>query len=712
MVGLPVPGMQPAQPMGMGALGGAMVQSVSAMQAQVAASFQAEQAKPVIQGLGGHVKAFFTIAQAAKLTVEVQMLEALYARRGEYTPEKKSAITLAGQPLIYMMLPSVKMRQAESLLRDALIGSGTEKPWTIKPTPEPELPSAEVQKIFASVTQEVEQAINSGLEPTLEDIRQRLQAAKVQLQERLREEAMARAERMESKMEDQLIEGGFNEAFNEFITDLTTFKTAFIAGPIIRNKPKLTWGPDNQPVVTKALKLEWERVDPFDMYPAPWARSIGEGPMIRKHRLSRDKLSAMIGVDGYSEPAIRSVLEMYSTSGLSDWLSIDSQKATAEGKNSLAATQETGLIDALQYWGSVSGKLLREWGMTPAQVPDLSKEYEVEAWTVGPHVIKAVLNADPLARRPYYATSYESIPGSVWGNSVYDLMRDCADMCNATARSLAANLGIASGPQVDINMDRIAPGTDVTQMYPWKIWPTTSDPMGGTQKAINFFQPDSRAAELMGVFEKFSGLADEYTGIPRYTVGAESAGGAGRTASGMSMMLGNASKIIKAVVGGVDSRILTPALERLYYYNMRYGTDPDTKGDVNMVARGAMSLQAKDAAQVRRAEFMQATMNPVDLQIMGLEGRGELLRAAAATLDMNPSKIVPPMAVLKDRQRIVQMQQQQAALAGQAPAGAQPAQGPAPAAGNGQALMAPGGGAGAPVTDNFSPQPQPAGASA
>ena len=46
----------------------------------------------------------------------------------------------------------------------------------------------------------------------------------------------------------------------------------------------------------------------------------------------------------------------------------------------------------------------------------------------------------------------------------------------------------------------------------------------------------------MAVFEKFSQLADEYTGIPRYMAGIEGASGAGRTASGMSMLMGNAGR--------------------------------------------------------------------------------------------------------------------------------------------------------------------------
>lgn len=692
-------------------------QSLASMKAQqtrsIEAELQAQQAAPVITGLAGHIRSFFTQADTARLDVQNKMIEAMYARRGEYMADKRALIIAQGQPEIYMMLPSVKMRQAESLLRDVSVGAGTEKPWTLAPTPVPDLPHEEVQKIREAVTSEVEQALAQGLEVTLQDVRDRLQAAKTELIERTREEADVRCKRMEDKMEDQLQEGGFAEAFDQFLTDLTTFKAAFIVGPIIRKKPRLTWGPDGQPVTTMENVMEWERADPFDMYPAPWARSIDDGsPLIRKHRLTRSALNAMIGVEGYSEAAIRKVLEMYGVGGLSDHNQVDSQKARAEGKLMTAVTAQSGLIDALQYWGSVSGAMLRSWGMTEEQVPDAAKEYEVEAWCVGSFVIKAVLNADPLARRPVYSNCYERIPGSVWGNSVYDLMRDCADVCNSSARALCANLGISSGPQVDVNMDRLAPGQQVQAMSPWQIWQTISDPMGSTSKAVNFFQPQSNAAELMQVFAKFSDLADEYTGIPKYTVGAEAAGGAGRTASGMSMMLGNASKIIKSVVGNNDNRVFLPLLERMYYFNMRYATDPDLKGDVRCVPRGALSLQTKETMQQRNNELLAATNNPTDLEIIGFEGRAELLRTAVMGLGGNPSKVVPPVAVLKDRQKLVQMQQAQAAAAGQGPeantaGGSQPAPGgPAVAAGNGQALMAPGGQPGAPVTDTFSPQPQ------
>jgi hypothetical protein len=513
----------------------------------------------------------------------------------------------------------------------------------------------------------------------------------------LMEEARRKCERMEQKMEDQQIEGGFLQAMDQFITDLATFKTAFLAGPIVRKKPKLSWSPTGEMLTEDALVVEWERIDPLDVYPARYARTLRDGPLIVKRRLSRMNLSQMIGVEGYSEAGIRAVLERFGDTGFMQWLSIDSQRSHAEGKDAVTTT-EAGMIDALQFWGSASGRMLLDWGLGAEQIPDPAKEYLIEAWKIGPYVIKAVLNADPLGRRPVYGTSFQNVPGSVWGNSPYDLMRDCQDMCNAAARSLAANLGIASGPQVAILTNRLPSGEDVTEMFPWKIWQFESDPMGTTAAPIQFFQPQSHANELMTVYERFSVLADEYTGIPRYMAGFnEGSGGAGRTASGMSMMIGNASKIIKQVVGNIDTNVLTPLLEGQYYYNMRYGDDPDLKGDVMIVARGAMSMATKETAQVRMNEFLQVALtSPVVQQIIGMEGVAELLRPTVKRLDVNPDKVVPTLAVIRQKAAVAAMQQM--LMAQQGPPG-QPGQGGSPEKPDtGEKLQN-----GAPTTDNFSP---------
>jgi hypothetical protein len=452
--------------------------------------------------------------------------------------------------------------------------------------------------------------------------------------------------------------------------------------------------------VKDELVLEWERVDPFNLYPAADATNIDDGYLIERHKLHRSDLQALIGVEGYSDGAIRAVLEEYGKGGLRDWIYVDMNKAAAEGKSTMGVQQNPSeLIDALQFWGSVQGQLLRDWGLQEEDVPDPLMDYPIEGWVIGNWVIKAVVNPDPLGRKPYFKASYEEVPGAFWGNSVADLCRDTQDICNAAARSLVNNMSISSGPQVVYNIDRLPQGENITQMYPWKVWQVTSDPLAGSAPPMQFYQPSSLASELMAVYEKFATLADEYTGIPRYMSGDSPAGGAGRTASGMSMLMSNAGKAIKQVIANIDESVISPVIERLYYYNMRYGDDPDLKGDINIIARGATSLVVKEQAQVRQNQFLQvALQSPIVQQVIGMEGIAELLRQSAKTLDLNPDHIVPPIEILK--QRMAQQQQiaaqQQMMLNqqnGQAQAGGTP-----PAQSGGAQLQN-----GAPVTNNFAP---------
>lgn len=636
--------------------------------------------QPIISSLSSHVRKHWEQAKTAKLDVEREMVNAMRAKRGQYSPEMLAQLNSQGSSLIYMMLFATKARQAKALLGDVLLGSKDDKPWTLTPTPDPQIPPEVTQAILSAAMEVVAQAEMSGVPMSQEEVRQGLRDVKDQITAAIVEEARIRAARAEVKVEDMLAEGGFIDALDQFLDDLPVYKTAFIKGPVIRKCGELKWTPQadgtSMPEVTEVMKPHYERVDPLNIYPSSWSRTVQDGYLIERHRLSPGSVSDLIGVEGYNEDAIKQVLDAYGAGGLHEWLQVDSDRALAEQRSRTNLQSDSDLIDALQYWGEVPGKLLVEWGMDEEEVPDQSKVYNVELWLIGSWVIKAALNVDPLHRRPYFGGSYEMLPGAFWGNSVYDTMRDCEDMCNAAARSLANNMGISSGPQVWVNTDRLPSGENITTLYPWKIWQTTSDPMGGTQAPIGFFQPTSNAQELMAVFDKFSTLADEVTGIPRYMAGiGGGAGEAGRTASGMSMMIGNANKTIKKTVQAIDFKVIGPAVESAYEFQMRYSADPDIKGDLNVVARGASSLVAKDAAAVRRSEFLQATMNPVDMQIIGPEGRAEILREAAKNLDMNTDRIVPPSSVIKLKMKMAAMAQQQAAEQAQLDAAQQPAPG-------------------------------------
>jgi hypothetical protein len=629
----------------------------------------AVQNTPVIQGLASHVRTRWESSRTGKRDLEERMLQCLRQRNGEYDPDKLQEITEQGGSDIYINLTSVKCRAATSWLRDTLLGTGQDKPWAISGTPNPTMPPEILEELKARLSNELMIHIQQGgQQPTPSELRTMALQMKDEADRELREESEDRVHRMSRKMEDQLQEGGWHQAFNEFLDDIVTFPYAVLKGPIKRRRKTLKW--ENGALVpTEEIRNEWERVDPFMMYWAPWSWSLGDGYVIERHRLTADDLQALIGVPGYNDDAIRTILNDFATMGMKQWLWTDASKAQAEGKYVTEAIISGDLVDALQLWDSVKGSLLLEWGLTAKEIPDPALSYPCEVWLIGSVVIRAVLNYDPLGRTPYYLTSYENLPGSVDGKGVTDLCRDSQNMVNASARALANNMGISSGPQVGVNISRLPAGEDITDMHPWKIWQFQASDYGDNSPPISFYQPNSNANELMAVFEKFSARADEDTMIPRYMTG-ENTPGAGRTSSGLSMLISNAGKGIKQVISNIDKNVITPAIERLYQDNLRYSDDPDLIGDVNIVATGASSLVIKESEAVRRNEFLQLVLNsPVAQQIVGMNGTAELLRDSAKNLSGNVDRIVPDRkelaVVQQQQQQIVQLQEQLAQIMGE-----------------------------------------------
>lgn len=644
------------------------IRTASQLEEDAKRESEAQNNQPVIQGLAAHVRKRWETLRDAKRTLEERMQANLRRRRLEYSPEKLSEIKKFGGSTIYMGIASTKCRAATSWLRDSLLGSGADKPWSLDATPVPDLPPEVMAQLQQGLTQELFAAYQQGAEvPDEAQLRQMASEMKDTAMRQLKEEAERRMDRMEKKMEDQLAEGGFIGGLSEFLDDLTTFPIAVLKGPVVRKRKTMEWAGGGL-VVTETLRPEWERVDPFMFYWAPWVNHINDGPVIERHKLTADDLQALIGVEGYSEEAIRAVLAEWGSSSCgSNWLWEDTLQRDAEGKHDPHESERVDTVEALQLWDSIPGKLLIEWGLSESEIDDPLLHYSCEVWMIGSRVIKAVLNYDLLKRKPYFVTAYEKIPGKVDGNSVVDLVADVEDMCNAAARSLANNMGISSGPMVGVNISRLPAGEDVTTLHPWKIWQFVASDYNDGSPPLSFFQPNSNAHELLGVYERFAAMADEVSGIPRYMTG-EHVPGAGRTSSGLSMLISNAGKSIKQVINNIDKDVITPVIERLYQYNQRYSQDPELIGDVHCVAKGAMSLVIKEAEQVRRNEFLQiALQNPMAQQIMGMGGIAELLRDSAKNLSGNVDRIVPDRKYIGNleqaMQQIQQMQQQMAQMA-------------------------------------------------
>lgn len=633
----------------------------SEQDAAVRAEADKRQSDPLILGLAAYLRVCWDAAEQAKKPIETAMLKALRQRNGQYEEDKLQAIRQQGGSQIYMMITEVKCRAAESWLRDILMDTGT-PPWDIQPTPMPDLPPMSQQVINDCLAGKVTQWITEyGAAPKPYEIAELKEVVAQELRYKVLQEAQRRADRMKQKIADQFTEGGFAEAFNEFITDLVTYPAAVIKGPVVRRQRKLSWKQDaagkTQAVTDEVLAPEFERVDPFRIYPEPGLSRIKDGYLFQHHPLSRSELADLIGCPGYDDASIRAVL----ADGTSkSWIgvSIEYDKAEQERRHALAQ-RPTDVYDALEFWGKVSGKMLLDWGMTDQEVPDDAREYDANVWVVGDRVIKAILNYDPLGEKPYAFTSFIRNPGALWGKGIPEIIEDLQNICNAAARSLVNNMGIASGPQVEVNLERVPPNEDITQIYPWRIWQVLNDPLGSSAPAVRFNQPTDNSAGLMGVYEKFAKLTDDHSGIPSYISGDLNVQGAGRTASGLSMLMGSAGKSIRQVVMHIDADILKHVVSRQFVYNMRYDPDESIKGDAQIVPKGAINLAVKDTVNVRRVEFLNATANDYDMAIIGKEGRAAILREVAKGLQMPEDEVVPTREKAEMQQHFAAMHPQQ-----------------------------------------------------
>ena len=600
-------------------------------EAQQLADEQARRREAVESSLGAHIRRSWEEAKMAKQETEYRLLDCLRRRKGEYDPSKLAAIQQEGGSGIFMMLTATKCRAAASWVRDILMPTN-EKPWGLDPTPVAEVPPAFLQPVFQAFIQQAAMAAEQSGEEL--DPQAVMKKAKNHIRHAAQERAEEAAERHEDVIEDQLAEGDWDAALTDFVDDFVTFPNAFIRGHNLRRVSTLAWMEGWKPVKQMEIRPDWYRVSPFDIYPSPDATDIDNGAyIIERCRFTRSHLNKLLGVPSYDEQAIRSVLEEHGQTGLRDWLWSDGERAELEGRGNEWLTRGQ-TIDGLIYCGGAQGTSLLQWGVNPDDIEDPLAEYEVEATLIGQHVIRVKINRDPLERRPYHTASFQPVPGSFWGQGIPELMKDIQDVCNATARSLVNNLAISSGPQVEVYEERLDPTEDASDIYPWKIWKTKDSNVTGNNPAIRFYQPNSNAAELLTVYEKFEIRADDATNIPRYSYGNERVGGAGQTATGLSMLMESANKGIKDAIRHIDRGVIRRVIEALWLHNMQYSDDKSIKGDVSVVPRGSSAMLIREQTHQMRAEFLGMTANEIDMGIIGREGRRDLLEAVAEKLDM------------------------------------------------------------------------------
>jgi len=480
--------------------------------------------------------------------------------------------------------------------------------------------------------------------------------------------AQRAARRMEKLIHDQIEESNGSSEIRNALLESALLGTGIVKGPFNFNKKLHRWETDESgernynPLEVRVPRIEF--VSCWDFYPDPGATNMEECEyVIHRHKMNRSQLRQLRNMPYFDEDAIRNAIQMGANYVEKDFES--------QLKDDARADEEVGTsFEVLEYWGIMDAEYAREVGIKlPKSVDDLD-EVQVNVWTCGHYLLRAVVNPFTPYRIPYHAFPYERNPYNFFGIGVAENMDDSQQIMNGHARMAVDNLAMAGSLVFDVDESALVGGQSM-EIYPGKIFRRQAGMPG---QAIHGLKFPNTAPENMMMFDKFRQLADEQTGIPSYSHGQTGVQSMTRTASGMSMLLGAASLNVKTVVKNLDDFLLKPLGESYFQWNMQFLEDElDVKGDLEVKATGTNSLMQKEVRSQRLTMFLQTAQNPAVAPFVKIS---KLISELAYSLDLDPDEILNDPEEAAIMAQIIGMQNAGQTISEEAqPSGQQPTMG-------------------------------------
>ena len=617
---------------------------------------------------------------------EERWLRAYRNYRGLYGPDVQ--FTEAEKSRVFIKITKTKTLAAYGQIVDVLFASNR-FPLSVEPT---ELPEGVVENVHFD-PQEPQQlqestALSSpygfrgdgqGLEPgaTAVSLQEKLGALENKLepvQEKLKEgpgqtptavefsPAMVSAKKMQKKIHDQLEESGATKNLRSSAFEMALFGTGIMKGPFATDKEYPNWNESGEYDPMFKTVPQVEHVSVWGFYPDPDANNMEEAQfVIQRHKMSRSQLRNLKKRPYFRSAVIDECISMGENYDKKYWEDDLSDYAPEHGIDR---------FEVLEYWGMVDTDMLEENGVN---IPDELKDFdELQAniWICNGKLIRMVLNPFKPAKIPYVAAPYELNPYSFFGVGIAENMDDTQTLMNGFMRMAVDNAVLSGNLIVEVDETNLVPGQDLS-LYPGKVFRRQG---GAPGQAIFGTKFPNVSSENMMLFDKARQLADESTGMPSFAHGQTGVSGVGRTASGISMLMGAASGSIKTVIKNVDDYLLRPLGEGFFRFNMQFDFDPEIKGDLEVKARGTESLMANEVRSQRLMQFLGIASNPALAPFAKFQ---YIISEIAKSLDLDPDKVTNNMSeaalqaeLMKQFQAPASEQQPMAGVDAQDPTGA------------------------------------------
>jgi len=625
-------------------------------------------------------------ANTVKGSINEKLLACLRDVSGEYTATEKQKIAALEQPEVFINNPDAKRHTCNAIIRGIFIESANPA-WTLKPSPVPEISLEDAKKIAAKVQSDymayklstmVEQGMPISeaqemlplIPPDPAEFASYAESVRDETDNDRMELSRRKVARMSKKIEDQLLDGEFSTAMMDMVDYCSTYGTGILLGPIRRIRKTPAFQPDGSCVLKEQEVLCWEAVNPIDAYPSKGSTTIKHGDFFRRESFTPKALSKMLKLgDGYYADNIRAVISRYPNGGLRLYEPFDAERKRLENDGAIMSS-DTSIIEGIEGWCDVKGSILIDDMMimeNPDHTPiDPDEYYDVNAIVVDGKVLFCAINDERFGRPLFKAVFYRT-PGSWWGDSPIEKMRDLTRAFNSSYRAKCTNVSCCSGPMMFVNTAKMVSGQSV-KLKPYAVY-TWSDPAGNSAPPVKLFQSASNLAEITADLNATLQMIDVITGIPSPSDADDASASAGRTYNGLVLILNARRQGANDVIFSMYQDVLKPALEYLYRYNMLFDPDGAIKGDCSVDVGGLLSILVRESNTTKLEALLNMMNNQYVANTIGQNGVAEILREYIKTLSgVNYDRIVPTQEEIERRKMVEEMQNQIANVAAQAKA--------------------------------------------
>ena len=590
-------------------------------------------------GLAGHITGLFKQSEHGRLSHERKWLQSFKNFRGIY--DSSTQYRDSEKSRVFIKITKTKVLAAYGQLVDILF-SNKKFPIVVESTPVPE-GIAEFAHMETPVDQVIDpygfqgdgRNIPAGasdpdeLGEKYKDLP--LKKGPSKIGEPQVSPAQESALKLEKVIHDQLLDTNASTVFRNAIFEASMLGTGVIKGPFNHHKRVHKWtggeeGRQYDPYEKIVPKLEYVSI--WDFHPDPAATNMDDCEyVIQRHRMTRQQLRGLINKPYFSAEMIQECISKgpnYEDKYYEDTIRDDeTQPNTSENR-----------FEVLEYWGVLDAHFAREVGLSVSdELSDLD-QVQINAWICGDCILRCVLNPFTPARIPYHAFPYEVNPYQLWGIGVAENMEDAQLLMNGHVRMAIDNLALAGNLVFDVDEASLVPGQNM-DIFPGKIFRRQS---GVTGTAINGLKFPNTAGENLQMYQISRQLADEETGLPSIMHGQTGVSGTGRTAAGLSMLLGGASLSIKTVIKNIDDYLLKPIGESYFQWNMQFNDKaPEIVGDLEIKPSGSTGVMQKEIRSQRLTALLQTVANPMLAPFIKLPN---LMRELAISQDIDPDKMV------------------------------------------------------------------------